>query len=801
MTTVSKQYSSFWLDEDLFDDENDEVTEGTDLQRISRLAAVRRAVANFVSILTNKNMRVVYSSGKGSMTDGETVVISAEDDPSKFDVMVGLALHEGSHVLLSKFDILKSLEQLRISLENKVIPHAWETPSQVVGIRDDQDNLLDLILHPYIVKKLGTAPAPREMWSTDYSGKKVRNRGNYGNPPEYYESEYWATASKVLGHIKFIMNILEDRRVDQYVYRNCGGYRPYYDALYARYFFTTEVGRNLRFNPEWRTLTVDNYISRLLYAYHPDASLDAMPGLRNLMRIMDIQNIDRIAPENDPFHIGPFNGNGDPVAIPDWWDSIPSMEKMPIIWQVANNLYAEILRYCDLAEQQKVEMMNGEKGAKSDQPAMRGDGEAGEQEDGEGEADPSQLPNYDGSPQYSDDDMSERPVEKDVKGKGKKQKQVDGKFNQKKADKDRKEAEKLMNGELKKKQVKKDENTAIDALEKAEAEMVDIKGEGIPFGRTMVTRRMSESLMEQDWFIFKRWGWKEGRCTPEAEASITAGRRMGAILHHRLQVRNDPIVTKQTRLLQGGLDRRLLAQLGMEITSVFQKSRTDTHKPVMLHLTLDASGSMGGKKWNRVRTVAVALAYLGSKLKNVDTVISIRGGNEMPMVAVIFDSRRDHFNRFIRYIKVIEPNGATPEGLCYKATMDLILETKDTHDVYFINFSDGQPSFGIYNPKAPKGKGRRRRHYYGGGVDNYFAYDGEAAWKHTRQMVQMLKDNGVKILSYFITEAAASAYSWANPAADKEAFRKMYGEDAEYVNVENAAEVLRTLNKLLLARG
>jgi hypothetical protein len=397
------------------------------------------------------------------------------------------------------------------------------------------------------------------------------------------------------------------------------------------------------------------------------------------------------------------------------------------------------------------------------------------------------LPDLDGAPGMGD--MEPVPVEKDTKGKGSKQVEVDGKFNEKAARKELETAKKVLEGDIKKKKLSKADAEAVTAWEEADATMVDITGEGVPFGKCMVTRKMTDELMRQDWFIFKRYGWDRNLNDDRSDASIAAGKRMGQILVHRLQVRNDPMITKQTRLPQGGLDRRLLAQLGMDITSVFQKSRTDIHKPAMLHLTLDASGSMSGRKWDKVRSVAVALAYVGSKLRNVDTVVSIRGGNEMPIVSVVYDSRRDQLSRFLRYMRVLDPAGATPEGLCFKATLDLIMECKDTHDVYFINFSDGEPSFG-YSEKTAAGKKGSRRKSYGGA---YFSYTGETAAKHTKMMVQQLRDSGIKVLSYFISEGSyIPAYS---------TFKSMYGEDSVSVNVQNATEVLRTLNSRLLVRG
>ena len=114
------QHSNYWLNDDLFDidnpvlgvddDEDDDIVkkEGTDLSRLMRLAAIRRGIGNFVQILTNKNIPVNFSNGNDSYTDGDTVVISADTDHKKFDPMVGLALHEASHILLSDFAFLKA---------------------------------------------------------------------------------------------------------------------------------------------------------------------------------------------------------------------------------------------------------------------------------------------------------------------------------------------------------------------------------------------------------------------------------------------------------------------------------------------------------------------------------------------------------------------------------------------------------------------------------------------------------------------------------------------------------------------
>jgi hypothetical protein len=70
-------------------------------------------------------------------------------------------------------------------------------------------------------------------------------------------------------------------------------------------------------------------------------------------------------------------------------------------------------------------------------------------------------------------------------------------------------------------------------------------------------------------------------------------------------------------------------------------------------------------------------------------------------------------------------------------------------------------------------------------------YFGEFAAKHTRTMVNYIRERGVKILSYYISDYTTHS----------SAFKYMYGEDAAFINVNNVTEVLRTLNKLLLHRG
>ena len=108
-----KQNSTFWdtnsndVDVDEFLGLDTDVKKGKDLVA---LAGYKRAISNFVNIVTEDNIPVVFNSNDSSYTDGKKVVIGANLDDKKFDVAVGLALHEGSHIKLSDFTLLRNLE-------------------------------------------------------------------------------------------------------------------------------------------------------------------------------------------------------------------------------------------------------------------------------------------------------------------------------------------------------------------------------------------------------------------------------------------------------------------------------------------------------------------------------------------------------------------------------------------------------------------------------------------------------------------------------------------------------------------
>jgi hypothetical protein len=239
--------------------------------------------------------------------------------------------------------------------------------------------------------------------------------------------------------------------------------------------------------------------------------------------------------------------------------------------------------------------------------------------------------------------------------------------------------------------------------------------------------------------------------------------------------------------------------------NVFYNTRVDVFEPITLHLSIDASGSMAGEQWLNSLTAAVAIAKAATLTRNIRVVISVRSvhsgvndrgtyhngrrrrgrrgrysavtdttkNTEYPLMAIVYDSKVDPFVKITSLFKYLAPKGnQTPEGLTFEAILDTMVEGVDgVSRSYFINFSDGAPNFN--------------------------GYEGTTAAKHTNQMITRMRDRGIKILSYFISN---SAYRGWSTDQNWEIFKRCYDKDAVRVNVTNIIDIARTLNAMFLQK-
>jgi len=685
-------------------------------KNLYKMAAHRRAIANFVNIVTGQNIPVKFSTKGDSYTDGKTVTISAKIvEPNEFDPAVGLALHEGSHIKLSDFSLLRELE---------------------------------VAIH----RKIG--------------GEKYKEFGEL------------ATVKNMSGWIyvvKDILNYVEDRRIDNYIYKSAPGYRDYYRSMYDKYFNDPAIDKGMK-SDEFTEETFESYMFRLINLHSTFSKPNALKELPTIARIIKLSEISRLKTTDDALGI-------------------------------ALEVFEVILKAIDPIDNSK-QSGNGKgqtgQGSNGSPQAGEGEQEAGEDDievdmNGEGGSDgmgsESGDDDTDGDGDGEGDDNGIAEDGKGVKGKIKitpgngNGKLAKGKLSQRQLDIIRKKIEKqkeFLRGNIKKTKVTQSEQNQLSNIEQSGAEL-KVVGQTYTtrYGGTtkgiecVVVKKMTRSLMEQSNFPLtsNRYSSKpeEDTLYSQYENEVLEGIRIGTLLGKKLQVRGESRDTIFNRQLIGKLDKRMVSALGYGNEHVFFTKETDQFKKANLHISVDASGSMGGSKWKKTMMNIVALAKAVDMIPNLTLQISFRTTtDQLPYVVIAYDSRVDKFIKVKQLFKYLTPGGTTPEGLCFEAIMKNMVGSTTDMDSYFLNISDGEPYFH--------------------GKD--MSYSGDSAATHTYKMVKMIEGMGIRVLSYFVSD-----YSDGENSSSGYTFKKSYGKAASFINVTNVNEVTKTMNRLFMEKA
>ena len=253
---------------------------------------------------------------------------------------------------------------------------------------------------------------------------------------------------------------------------------------------------------------------------------------------------------------------------------------------------------------------------------------------------------------------------------------------------------------------------------------------------------------------------------------VQEGIILGKQLGKKLQLRNEEKSLKSTRLNTGKIDRRLISQLGFQNANVFHRIVTDRYKNFFIHISIDASGSMGGRRFRNAIKSAVAIAQAASMTTGIRVQISLRGtsnleGNvEKTVTVYAYDSAVDKMSKIKKYFPYLQTFGCTPEGLSFKSILPYIKADAKGDECIFINYSDGAPS-------SVTGCA-----YTYNGID------------FTRKVINEMKEIGINVLSYFID---GRSEGWS-----ADAFRRMYGNNAEFIDTSNLTQISKSINKKFL---
>ena len=688
---MNNNYTNFWNDIQVNTGIVDEDFVKPKVDHIA-LAGYRRAIANFVNIVTNRSdIKVRYQQNGDSYTDGKVVTIGSKIDEKNFDHIVGLALHEGSHILLSDFNFLRQLRQ--------------NTPAQMIMEGED----------------LGF------------------------------------TKGQVVGHLKNMLNYVEDRRIDYYVFTSSPGYKGYYHKMYDKYFHSNAITKALRDNTFGNEPTLENYMNRIINFTNKESDLDALPELKKIYKriFSSVKHLDDMN--------GAFNVACDCLSMV-YNNITPKPEFDPE--QVGQGKTGGQQSKSDMLNEAAEKLKNGDYNGYQEIMDEIGNTDWSQVKES---LDTSQVVEMDNPYPNLTPNQS---------------KTLTNALNRQKY---------FMNGEQKKvgRLTKKDANI-VQSMEESgveqksvgsEVEQSEWRSNGRNFTglvNCLFVKKLTQQMSDDNVFpsLLSSGGGYYGGRTQEA---VTRGKKLGTQLGRKLQVRSESRTLKNTRLDSGRIDKRLIAELGFGNDKVFSTTFVDNYNDAILHISVDASGSMSGEKWTNTMTAVVAICKAASMISGLDVVVSFRtthhgsGGrsyNGQPMVAIGYDSRVDKFRKIETLWPNLHAGGTTPEGLCFEAIMKDFVPSASNRDSYFLNFSDGMPMFG----------------------DGDFDYYGDQALQHTKKQVKEIIKKGIKVMSYFIGDSYESD-------RNSNDFKTMYGNDAEFVDVTKVSSLAKTMNDLFLEKN
>ena len=694
--------SSFWYDD--FDTDDIIVNQLSDKEKKSldlyKLASSKRAISNFVNIVTNESIPVKFKERGDSYTDGKSVVIGSRiTEPKDFDVAVGLALHEGSHIKLSDFKLL-------LDLSSQIPIHITEGAIKK-GIYNTQETI-------------------KNLW-----------------------------------------NYVEDRRIDNFVFKSAPGYRDYYRKMYDKYFNDKLIDKAL-LSDEHTEETVDSYMFRIINLHNKNTQLSALKGLREIYRVINLKNISRLKNSKDTLDValkifqiilGNLNVSDDSDGTTPQPQKGGQGEGSGESSDSGQSSSDDSTMSDEEFEEFSNSILNGDvpSGGSDDTPT------------GGGGIDVGNLPNNMDGKSSSDDSKSKSSVQLSDRQKDLLKKKIE-------------KQKKFLDGDIQKTSISKTDSKNLNAIEESGSELKEVGKDvsnwryGNQTTQCIVVKKLTRGLWESELFPMTSknyWDVKtEGPVRMTYQGDVDKGIKLGTMLGKKLQVRGEDKSTVFNRQKVGKIDKRMISSLGFGNENVFQFTEIDSYKKANLHISVDASSSMGGDKWSKTMINTVSICKAVDMISNLNVQVTFRCTQDnKPYIVMAYDSRVDKFSKVKQMFGGLRPNGTTPEGLCFEAIMKSFVPINNDLDSYFLNISDGQPYF--------PGHG--------------FYYGGDSAERHTNKMVKMIESMGIQTLAYFIGDGYSNS-------SDERSFKNMYGKGAKMIDVTNVNQITKTMNQLFLTK-
>lgn len=700
---------------------------------LHKLNELRKTVINFCSIiLQGKSVDVRYA-GSQSFTDGNVIIISA-DIVKNFDTVVGLAMHETSHIRWSNFKLIETLSDSLKELAKEYITEIQKK-------------------HPTVIKD--------KTLFEKYSEALVKEITEFG---------------------RGVQNWIEDRRIDNLALENFPGYLGYYSAFYEQCF----RGKPHQEYIEKYNRTGDifqDYMAYILLSMTPNFKLNALPNLSRIMKLLDVnvlssakqdKNIDttisvlRIILEEYMMQLGDGSDPNDEEKMKEHMENVsknaeckfsnPSAngnDGPPRTFTISNNPGAggsgEPIDF-----RPGIDKLVDENGKEIDVNKMIGDelkkGRKLIEDMVDLVNDSEKKPNNDGK---AKDGMPSKDSSSKVKDKTKKT-------------------------------TSSNELYPREHLSVSDAERLEtwIKSQADIFTSDMFDCALLpliniSNLDDKTHPIHNilRISSKVEDGYHDESKQILDAYNLGKSLRPKLKFINMEGKVKITRKLEGKLDRRKLSEFFAGSTRLFYTEKESKGEDFHFHFAIDASGSMGGSKWLSARSVLMTIVSALHGINGISisadmrTNITGRGySGSMPVTAIIYDSRFSKPHQLLEMLqRMTGTGGDNADGVSIDATRKFLDAVTKKKNKIFINISDGRPSH------SSQGK----------------SYSGNSAIKHTGDAVQRLRKKGWAATGFYIDDSRAYDSGYLND------FKKQYGEKSKIISYSDTMEIARTINTMI----
>jgi len=577
--------------------------------------------------------------------------------------------------------------------------------------------------------------------------------------------------------IKDMLNWIEDRRIDTIVFKNCPGYKGYYHKMYDHYFRNNDIAKMLK-SPKYCTPTMENFFAHIINMMNPAFDSRRIVGLTEITKLIDVNNISRLKDTEDALKLA--------KKVIAKIREIMAEEEVKQIQQQQQSGAGE-----NDEDQEDQETQSGPGPDSSDE-------EEEEETEGEGSEGDEEAPGAEGG--EDDEEGNEGPEMRDLTPS-----------EEAKVEKALEEAKQQVNQTVKKKQIVKSVAKKIVQLQDSEIDFAAV-GDGRQKKDCLIYRldkevhklaavtKANDYLAElRDKDEFKSY-YSDGKKTQEQadaekvcknydgpaglnslgygsrlgqrrfEKFVNEGLQLGAMLGRKLLTRRESRSLETNRLRSGRIDNKRLAHAGYGIENIFSQIHIEKYKKANIHLTIDASGSMGGDRWTNSIKMAAAIGKAVSMIDGLELQVSMRetDDNDTPVISIIYDSRTNRLAHLTNLLNVYDCNSMTPEGLCLEAMLkkNLLMPSNEDCDSYLINICDGSPGCGNYG--------------------------GRNALMHTKRQVKRINNElGIQHVGFFFGDP--DRYGFAQ-------FKEMYGvkQSKALADASNATAIATHMNKELM---